>query len=278
VVLTALGSDVNVLLDDRRARAQIIAALHRADAITTKSAQLRSRIIAVGIRAELVTATVNGVDSGCFVIRDQDASARALGIPVAERRLLFVGKLARIKGLPSLLKAFASIAAEDRTLALYIVGDGCDRSQNEEIARERGIEDRVRFVGAQHPTRIPLWLGAADLLCLPSVDEGCPNVVLEALASGRPVVASAVGGVPDLVTSSSGLLVPAGDEAALAAALRCALRRQWDASTIRSHVLRRTWADAAEGYHAVYGRVIRARRPSAAASGARYSRLASHSG
>ena len=188
-------------------RPQILDALQRAQAVTTKSAALRSRIIAEGIPADRIRVTQNGVDSRRFTIRDRDTSARVLDLPRDQRRLVFVGKLEPIKGLPFLLKAFASIAAHDPRLNLYVVGDGFKRVLYERTAADIGLASRVRFVGAQHPALIPVWLGAAELLCMPSLNEGCPNVVLEALASGRPVVASEVGAVPDLLTRATGMIV-----------------------------------------------------------------------
>ena len=102
------------------------------------------------------------------------------------------------------------------------------------------------------------WLAASDLLCLPSHSEGCPNVVLEALYSGRPVVATDVGGTPELVDDTCGILVPKGDVPALADALARALARSWDADVIsRTHG--RTWDDVARETFEVCRSVLDAR-------------------
>ena len=114
------------------------------------------------------------------------------------------------------------------------------------MARKRGLGSSVRFLGSEHPERMPLWYGAADLLCLPSLHEGCPNVVLEALASGLPVVAARVGGVPELLPPSAGLLVAPGDPESLASALERALAERWDSPSIRAAVSSRSWAGAAD--------------------------------
>ena len=270
VVLTALGSDVNLMLADRRVRPQIVRALRRADAVTTKSAMLKRRIVEEGIPGARIRVTRNGVDTARFTIRDRESCARALGLGAAEARVLFVGKLAPVKDVPCLIDAFARLAAARRALTLYVVGDGGDRALCERIVHEHALAGRVRFAGAVHPERIPLWLGAAHLLCLPSLHEGCPNVVLEALASGRPVVASRVGGVPELVPPTAGLLVPPGDAEGLASALDRALVDRWDAPAIRAGVVSRSWESAADAYCAVYERAIRLRasdRSFAAAAG-----------
>jgi len=97
-----------------------------------------------------------------------------------------------------------------------------------------------------------VWMAAADLVVLPSHVEGTPNVVLEALASGRRVVASAVGGVPDLITSKTlGALVPASDPEALADALVLALRQPYDADEVARLGARGGWAASAAALHDV---------------------------
>jgi glycosyltransferase involved in cell wall biosynthesis len=100
----------------------------------------------------------------------------------------------------------------------------------------------VDFVGRKEPAEVARWMAACDLLCLPSYSEGCPNVLLEALFCGRPVVASNVGGVPELVDSGCAILVPPRDPARLADALAQALTRPWDAAAIAAHY-GRSWDD-----------------------------------
>jgi len=103
---------------------------------------------------------------------------------------------------------------------------------------------RLHFPGRQDSIAVARWLAAADLFCLPSYSEGCPNVVVEALATGCPVVATRVGGIPELIDPDSGVLVPPRDATALADGLAAALGRSWDRSAIaRRH--QRSWADAA---------------------------------
>ena len=95
-------------------------------------------------------------------------------------------------------------------------------------------------------------MGASDVFCLPSLQEGCPNVVLEALFSGRPVVASRTGGIPEMVNSRNGVLVEPGDAAGLSDGLDQALARQWDAHAIRDSIAHFTWETAAERYHSIF--------------------------
>ena len=256
VVLTALGSDVNLLLDDPFVRPRIVRALRRADAITAVSAGLGRRIALEGLPPDRIAVTVNGVDTDQFIVSDRAASAQVLGLPDHDRRILFVGKLERVKGVAYLVDAFARLAARDPHLVLYVVGDGLERAALERQVATCGLAARVRFMGAAHPSRIPLWMGAADVFCLPSLHEGCPNVVLEAFASGRPVVASRVGGVPEMMQPHTGLMAPPGDAEGLESALELALHTAWDTEKIRAHAAHRSWETAADAYCGVYRHVI----------------------
>jgi len=89
------------------------------------------------------------------------------------------------------------------------------------------------------------WINAANLVCLPSHSEGCPNTIIESLACGRPVVATTVGGIPELVHDDNGILVPPGDVLALTQALNIALDTKWDSAAI-SHGCHRTWHEVAQ--------------------------------
>ncbi len=98
-----------------------------------------------------------------------------------------------------------------------------------------------------------LWYSAADLFCLMSGSEGCPNVVLEALACGAPVIASSVGGVPEIVTSESqGILVDEPSPEACARAIARGLERRWDRAAIRREMASRTWTATAERVQEVF--------------------------
>jgi glycosyltransferase involved in cell wall biosynthesis len=175
------------------------------------------------------------------------ASLRSgLGVAADARLVLFVGHLVPVKALDVLLKAWALLQSDPAgpgTARLVLIGEGAERAALERLARELGIADRAAFLGPLPQPAVADWIVAADLLCLPSHAEGSPNVIVEALASGTPVVASRVGGIPDLVDDgTNGLLVAPGDPAALAAALASALRREWVPARISSSIAHLTWS------------------------------------
>lgn len=160
--------------------------------------------------------------------RDETAGAEeaarsfraSLGVREDERLVLAIGRLSSEKAHADLLRAFAHLSADNPEIAarLVIVGDGPERERLEAAARSSGVAGRVRFAGQLSDVR-PCY-AAADVLALPSHSEGSPYVLLEAMAAGLPVVATAVGGVPEMVQDeTSALLVPARDPRALAAAL-----------------------------------------------------------
>jgi glycosyltransferase involved in cell wall biosynthesis len=138
----------------------------------------------------------------------------------AAEELLYVGRLRVRKGVELLLEAFSRLAAEAPELTLVIVGDGERRASLEKAARRLGLEGRVRFSGRQGAREIRGLLERCRALVVPSTYEGMPLVVLEAMEAARPVVASAVSGIPEVVVDGeTGWLVPPEDAAALAAAL-----------------------------------------------------------
>jgi teichuronic acid biosynthesis glycosyltransferase TuaC len=146
-----------------------------------------------------------------------------------------------------LLAAFATLRA-DLGATLVMVGDGAGAAASRALAERLGVN--VRFVGAQPHETIPVWLAACDVLALPSWNEGMPNVVVEALACGRPVVATKVGGIPDVVKGDLGVLVAPRDVPALATALTQTLSTAHDPNAISAALDRPDWATSAKLLHA----------------------------
>jgi glycosyltransferase involved in cell wall biosynthesis len=135
-------------------------------------------------------------------------------------KLLFVGRLAELKGVTVLLEALRQIKKDQPDVELTIVGDGPDRVRFESVAHSLDVADRVRFVGARSQRQVAAHLAETDVFVLPSFAEGVPVTLMEALASGVPVVATRVGGVAELVEhGTNGYLVHPGEPGPLADAL-----------------------------------------------------------
>jgi glycosyltransferase involved in cell wall biosynthesis len=132
-------------------------------------------------------------------------------------RLLFVGRLAAVKGLPVLLEAVAQLAEERPNVKLVVAGDGPDRAKLEAQAKRFGIASRVEFRGYQSQAQVRELLGQTDVFAMASFAEGVPVVLMEAMAAGVPVIATRIAGVPELVEDGvSGFLVAPGEPRAIA--------------------------------------------------------------
>lgn len=239
LVTMVLGSDVNDFPKRPGLADPIRAGLRAASRVVAVSEALRARVIDLGIDPARVIVQRNCVDGDRFRIADPVAARRKLGLPPESPLLLYVGNWVPEKGVEVLVQAMSRVRALGAELIL--VGGGPLEPALRAAARASGIADRVRFIGRRPHDEIPAWMAAADAVVLPSYREGCPNVVLEALASGRPVVASRVGGVPELLDDARGALVPPGDPAALAAALDRTLARRWNPDELRAAVPSLSW-------------------------------------
>jgi glycosyltransferase involved in cell wall biosynthesis len=187
------------------------------------------------VPAERVAVLFTPIDVEEFRPHDRDASARRLGLDPRKPRLLFLGRLDDdVKRVSLLIGSFAAIVAEHPEAELLIAGSGSDEEELRNLAQSLA-PGHVRFLGWISGSRERAeLLSASDCLVLPSLSEGFPTVVGEALACGTPVVASAVGGIPELVTPGlNGWLVPPDDRRALERALGEVLAESGDLSSMR---------------------------------------------
>jgi teichuronic acid biosynthesis glycosyltransferase TuaC len=258
MIVGAIGSDLRIPGDAITFRLTRWT-IENADAILTVSEELRRRAIELGVPPGKVTTILNGCDFSIFRPGDRAAARRKLGIDPNAELLVYVGRISLPKGSAELTEAMISLSATHPRLRVAMIGEGAYRSEMEARASAAGIADRFLCPGLLSSVQIAEWLAAADVFCLPSYSEGCPNVVVEAIACGRPVVATNVGGIPELVDESCGILVPPRDSPKLAEALERALSTTWDPSRIWTH-LGRGWDKVAEETYELCARVVRERR------------------
>ncbi len=253
-VLTAIGSDLN-RIPDLLVRKLTQYALRHTDGVITVSHDLLRTARFLGVRKDHSTAILNGCDTSRFRPRDRIAARESVGIPQDQEAVVYVGRLDVRKGLIELIEAVALLRLTRPKLHLYIVGEGSDRPKLNEAAIRSEVETHVTFVPSCTTDGVALWMAASDLVTLPSYKEGCPNVVLEALAAGRPVVATNVGGIPELMDEKSGRLVPPHDAKTLAKALDEVLDTRWDAYEL-AHRHERSWRDVSDDVLTVLNDVI----------------------
>jgi glycosyltransferase involved in cell wall biosynthesis len=220
--LTAHGTDVANAERSPRIREATRRAVADACAVFAVSDDLAARLEAVtgplGERLHVVSA---GVDLEAFADGDAEVAAAALGWQSDGPRVLYAGNLVPSKNLPRLLDAFAAARAAWGGGSLALVGGGPGIDELEARAQALGIADRVRFMAGAPPHEVPRWMRACDVTCLVSEREGFGLTVVEALASGRPVVVAR--GVPSAAAVTEGVtgaLCDSGDVAGIAAALQ----------------------------------------------------------
>ena len=185
------------------------------------SGRMKDDLIGRGVAAAKIDVITNAVAD---VATPHQANSRKetrsrLGIGNEEFVFGFVGRLSEEKGVEQLVEAARGLAAGTRACRLLIVGDGPRRAPLERTVRDLGLSSRVDFVGFQSDTSA--WYPAMDAFVLPSLTEGTPMALLEAMAHGLPVIATAVGGVPAMLSDQdNGLLVPPADPEMLLAAMQ----------------------------------------------------------
>ncbi len=215
LVLTARGTDVNVIAKMPGPGRMVMDAIDAADAVITVSSALRDALIGLGADPARITVIRNGVDTGLFHETDRDETRRQYGL--TGHVLASVGNLVSLKGHDLVIRALAELP----DTSLMIAGGGSLRAELETLANETGVAGRVRFLGAIPQTELPKIYSAADALVLASSNEGLPNVIMEAIACGTPVVATSVGGIPEIITSrEAGLLLRDRSHGAIAEAVR----------------------------------------------------------
>jgi glycosyltransferase involved in cell wall biosynthesis len=226
--------------------------LPRASGIVTRSAEISRLLADCGLPKDRLHPILNGADLDRFYPADAITVREELGLPVNQRIVLFVGKLVPEKNPVLLVEAFGRLCTDDRfaNALLIFVGGGPLEGEINFHAERGGRIGRVLVAGRQTPETVAKFMQAADVLCVPSNEDGLPNVILEAFACGVPVVATQVGGIPEVHKGDYlGRLVPPRDTTALADALKATLDSLADRKRIYDYARQFTWKRAADQYH-----------------------------
>lgn len=252
VVLTARGSDVNVLPDYPRPKKQIISAVSNAAGVITVSSALKERLVELGAPSEQITVLRNGVDRELF--RPLDRSKIRNALDLSGSVILSVGNLIPLKGHDLVIKAIAKL--ED--CFLLIIGDGPQRQDLEGLVAAHSLSHRVKFLGAVPQTQLVEYYNAADVTVLASAREGMPNVVLESLACATPVVASAVGGIPEIILApEAGRLLAERTVEDLQMTLADLLANPPDREATRRYSKRFRWDDTIQRLTGLFAQIVR---------------------
>jgi glycosyltransferase involved in cell wall biosynthesis len=254
VVVTARGSDLNLLPRYLLPRRMIVRAARRCAGIATVSAALRDRLISLGVPGESIEIHRNGVDLDEFHPADRADVRSRLGIegPL----LLSVGNLVWNKGHHLVIEALGQLPGA----RLAIAGDGALKERLLGIAESSGVADRTSFLSTLPQDRLREYYAAADLTVLASEMEGMPNVVLESIACGTPVVATDVGGIGEVIAAPcAGVLVRERTARALAQAVRGILDAPPRRDETRRYAGRYSWDDTIRRQLDLFFRVLNRR-------------------
>ncbi|MFA5118288.1 MAG: glycosyltransferase [Candidatus Omnitrophota bacterium] len=257
IVLSAHGCDINLYLKTFFRRVQISGAIKHCRALTVVSNAQKSIIEELELGYVKMEVVQNGVDQEKFSLKEKVVCRKKLNLKSDGKIILFIGQLIEVKGVMYLLEAIKRIKENRQSnVTLYVVGDGDLRHEVETFVESSGLQEQVKLCGKRNYDEIPDWIGASDCLCLASIREGFPCVVVEALSCGRPVVASKVGGIPDLISGKNGFVCQPRDVEMLALALCRALEMTWDEKQIRDSVASLTWSKVADKYFRVFQDVV----------------------
>ena len=242
--ITARGSDINLIAKYAAPRRQMLQAAHGASALVTVSEALAEAMQGMGMPSEKIHVLRNGVDLDFFSPGRgrQQGSHASSSCPT----FLSIGALKKAKGHDIAIR-FVSQLAEAR---LVIIGRGPEEATLRHLADQLGVGRRVVFTGTLDPEALRQWYRDADAVILMSEREGMPNVILESLACGTPVLATSVGGVPEILTDSScGQMVSDRNADALSDAWQDLSLRGIDSEKIQRFASRLSWKDTIDKLH-----------------------------
>jgi len=260
---TAHRADVlDIPAQGAKSRMRVAEAIQGLDAVVTVSRAIGDAADAIARPKRPITVVPNGADAEVFMPRGAGEARRRLGIPVDGPVISYVGKLVPRKGVDTLIEAMGLLARrEGGAPHLVMAGIGPMRDGLEHRARELGIDGRITWLGKVPHDDVGWVMSTGDVFVLPSLSEGLPTVVCEAMACGLAVVATAVDGTPEIVDDpATGLLVQPHDADGLAGALARVLddpvlRSQMGAEALRRSEADYTWAANARRMEDVYAAV-----------------------
>jgi teichuronic acid biosynthesis glycosyltransferase TuaC len=258
VVISARGSDINEFGKFPIIKRLLHYTLKRATHCIAVCQALKNEMTRFDITSRKITVIPNGVDGKKFFPCGTEGARERLGLPASRRIILSVGALIPRKGHDYTIRALKVLIQKNEfsDLLLIIAGGGPDREELILLVRALGLSEQVRFVGEIPHQELRFWYSAADLFCLASDREGWPNVILESLACGTPVIATNIWGVPEIIQSDDIGLLTKRDDNDIAAALHRGLTKNWRREKIIAFAAQHTWCRAAQSVQGVFESVL----------------------
>lgn len=227
--------------------------LNHANYVFAASREIREKINSYSNLNGLLKLIPNGVNLRLFFPYDKIKARKILNLPLEKNIILYVGSLYSGKGVNYLIDAMELLSLQCSDVLLYILGAGDLDNALQRKVRKLNLQEKVVFLGNKPQTKVPRWMNAVDLLILPSVSEGLPPVIPESLACGTPVVASRVGGIPEIIDSTKiGLLANPRDANDLAKNILAGLRKTWNESLLVNRAMEYSWRKIAAEVNDIY--------------------------
>jgi len=257
VIITVRGTDINWYPKFRIIRKFIQYTLKSADFVISVSKNLKEKVIKLGIDDGKIKVIPNGVDLSKFFPVSKLETRKKNDLPSDKKIILSVGRLVESKGFNNLIRAIKETKRPD--LYLIIIGEGPYRNRLEELIRSLKLEDQIKLLGEKSYGELHKWYSVADLFCLASLREGCPNTVLEALACGIPVIIMKEWQLLKIVNENNSILLSSNKPEEIAKAIEKVLKREWDKERISIFMQHFNWNNTAEAIYAVFDKVLKKR-------------------
>lgn len=256
VVVSARGSDINQYTNIPIVRKLLKHTLHQSDSSIAVCQALKDAMLDIHKNGKDINVIPNGIDTKQFKPINRELARRKLNLPDG-KIILSVGQLIPRKGMDILIRAFKKVTElSGEPMTLLLVGEGPDITKLQKLVKILDLENRVLLVGGRPHSELCSYYNAADLFCLASSREGWPNVVMESLACGTPVVATNVWGTPEILSSDElGFLAERSVNGIKNQLLR-ALQKKWDREAIKCHFQNQTWEQTAFSVHSVFEKVL----------------------
>lgn len=260
LVSTVYGEDVYRFARQIPSKYLSMMTLENLDAIICQSKALEREVEKLASLKSYVVP----MGSSVKIIGNKKKLKKSLGIPLDKKVILFAGHLVERKGVEYLLKALKIVLSKEKGLVCYIIGKGPLEQKLKALASELQLDDDVVFLGQKNHEEYAKYMNACDLFVLPSLYEGLPVVLCEAIACGKPVIATNVSGSSELVTKEVGYLAKAKNPNDLAGKIMLALARKWDVKALLKKAKEFSVESSARKVFNIYKGLIKAVRVFAA--------------
>ena len=259
LIITAHGYDVYDLpFRDIKWNTTIRGILIASDHIITVSKNNRDKLMQLDYTTDRISIIPNGYDPSLFRQLSIERMRKKLNLLENKKIILSVGDLELVKGHKYLVEALNIIARQDKNVLCIVVGSGSQEKSLKKLINNLDLGDQIKLVDSKPHAEIPFWMNACDLFVHPSLNEGNPTVMFEALGCGKPFVGTRVGGIPEIIINDKlGILVEPEDPECLAKAIQRALDTEWDEGYISEYAKQFTWDNIAKRIIEAYESVMK---------------------